>query len=267
MPGFLLYGHDDRGGAVLREKKQMKWLPFCLGLLLLAALIQGLGALKGDRLVFPDVPSILRAFFALLRQPETFLRLRTTLGHLLISLAFSTVLGILLGLLEGLSGFCRQLLRPVMIFLRALPMIVLVIIAMVLLPYRLVPVVGTCCVLVPLISEAAAEGCRRIDRELIDVYRLNSDLNPSILRHVYLPLMGGYLRQAYENAVGMGIKVTVTTEYLVQAAHSLGKAVYSTVYFNEYADLYAFALLMILLVLALSALPRALTAVLNRRAS
>lgn len=110
-------------------------------------------------------------------------------------------------------------------------------------------------VLIPIISEATCEGCRRIDRELIDVYRLNSRFNGRILLEVYLPLMAGYLKQAYINAVGMGIKLAVSTEYLVQTRNSLGKAVHSSSYFNEYQDIYAYALIMILMVLLVSEVP------------
>ncbi|MBO6309075.1 MAG: hypothetical protein J6N70_09655, partial [Oribacterium sp.] len=53
----------------------------------------------------------------------------------------------------------------------------------------------------------------------------------------------------------MGLKLVVTTEYLVQTKNSLGKAVYSSSYFNEYQDIYAYALIMILLVLLVGALP------------
>ena len=64
--------------------------------------------------------------------------------------------------------------------------------------------------------------------------------------------MAGYLRQAYVNAVGMGVKLAVSTEYLVQTKNSLGKAVYTSSYFYEYQDIYAYALVMILLVLVVS---------------
>ena len=110
--------------------------------------------------------------------------------------------------------------------------------------------------LIPLISEATAEGLRRIEPEMIDVYRMNSGFNGRVLFRVYLPLMAGYLKQAYVNAVGMGIKLAVTTEYLVQARDSLGKAVYSSAYFNEYAEIYAYALIMILLAVTVSTLPK-----------
>ena len=237
------------------RNKAKEAMTFCLGILLIGCLIQAAGWMRGDRLVFPDVALILRAFFALLVKGETWVRIGVTLVHLLQALAVSSVLGILIGVAEGLSGFVRTLLSPLMIMLRSIPMIVLVVVIMVLTRYDRVPLIATSLILIPMISEAACEGCRRIDRELIDVYRLNSGLDLRILFSVYLPLMAGYLRQVYVSAVGMGLKLAVSTEYLVQTKNSLGKAVHSSSYFNEYQDIYAYALIMILLVLAVSEMP------------
>ena len=76
-----------------------------------------------------------------------------------------------------------------------------------------------------------------------------------MLCHVYLPLISGYTRPAFFNAAGMGLKVVVSAEYLVQTRNSLGKAVYSSSYFLEYADIYAYALIMILIVLLMTEIP------------
>jgi ABC-type nitrate/sulfonate/bicarbonate transport system permease component len=67
--------------------------------------------------------------------------------------------------------------------------------------------------------------------------------------------MAGYLKQSWVNAVGMGLKVAVTTEYLVQSRNSLGKAVFSSLFNSEYAEIYAWALIMILLILVLTGIP------------
>ena len=116
-------------------------------------------------------------------------------------------------------------------------------------------------------TERAIEHERHVsDPELIDVYRLNSGFTARILLRVYLPLMAGYLKQAYINAAGMGLKLVVSTEYLVQTRDSLGKAINSSSYFNEYQDIYAYALIMIVLILAVSELPLALGRLLGRRA-
>ncbi len=237
------------------RNKAKETLAFVLGIILIGCLIQAAGQIKNDRLVFPSVIEILRAFFRLILTPHTYVLIRTTLGHLLTAILVSSLIGITLGLAEGFSDFIRTLLKPLMIMLRSIPMIVLVVIIMVITKYERVPVIATSLILIPIISEAACEGCRRIDPELIDVYRMYSGFNLRILFTVYLPMMAGYLKQAYINVVGMGVKLVVSTEYLVQTRNSLGKAINSSGYFNEYQDIYAYALIMILLVIIISELP------------
>ena len=239
-----------------RNKRNQETLAFCLGIALVVLLVQTAGWLKGDRLVFPDVGEILAAFIRLLGTGKVWKQIGTTLLHLAEALAVSAVAGTALGLVQGRSAFARTLLRPLMILLRSIPMIVMTVIIMVLARYDRVPLIATSLMLIPLISEATCEGFLRIDPELTDVYRMNSGFTPRVLFQVYLPLMAGYLKQAYVNAVGMGIKLAVTTEYLVQARDSLGKAVYSSSYFNNYEEVYAYALIMILLVAAVGGLPK-----------
>ena len=236
----------------MRQNKRNDAFAFCLGIVLIGAVIQGAGMLKGDVLVFPGVDEILRAFFRLITAGRTYALIWTTMKHLIASMAASAVIGVALGMAMGMLPFLRRLLQPLLILLRSLPMVILIVIIMVVADYEYVPVLASSIILTPMIAEAACEGCVRIDKELIDVYRMNAGFNGRILFQVYLPLMGGYLRQAWVNAAGMGVKLAVSTEYLVQTRDSLGKAVHTSGYFNEYQDIYAYALVMILLVLAVS---------------
>ena len=237
------------------KNKRSQTLAFCLGILLVGLLVQLAGSLRGDRLIFPGVGQILAVFFRLLGEAGTWQKILVTLLHLAEALALSALLGLLLGLAEGFSPFVRNLLKPLMITLRSLPMIVLVILIMVLAHYSMVPLIATSLVLIPILSEAVCEGFLSIEPELLDVYRMNSSLNLRVLGNVHLPLMAGYLKQSWVNAVGMGLKVAVTTEYLVQSRNSLGKAVFSSLFNSEYAEIYAWALIMVLLILILTGIP------------
>ena len=242
----------------MSQSKIKDTLSYCLGIVLIGVLIQGAGVLKGDDLVFPGVAEILQAFFRLLATPKTYLLIRTTLQHLILSMVISTAVGVALGMGMGLNRLLRQLLTPLMVFLRSFPMIILIFVIMVVVRrehYSAIPVLASALVLIPMIAEAACEGCIRIDRELIDVYRMNSRLNLRVLCQVYLPLTSGYLRQAYVNAVGMGVKLAVSTEYMVNIRSSLGSAVQASRDAIEYQDIYAYALVMILLVLLVTEAP------------
>ena len=170
-----------------------------------------------------------------------------------------------IGVAEGLCNFLHKLMYPLMTLLRSIPMIVLVVITMVLASYSRVPYIVCSLVLVPLISEAVCEGCRNIDRDLVDVYRMNGSFSLRILFAVYIPLVSGYLKQSFVNVTGIGIKIIVTTEYLVQTKDSLGKAIFTSGYFNEYQEIYAYALIMILLVLLFTELPLSLIRLLRKK--
>ncbi|MCR4676136.1 MAG: ABC transporter permease subunit [Sphaerochaetaceae bacterium] len=238
-----------------QNKKTREATVFFLGIILTGCLIQAAGWIKGDRIVFPGVFEILKAFFRLLLDGRTWSKILVTLKHLVVSLFFSSLIGITVGVAEGRSAFLRTLLKPLMILLRSIPMVIMVVVIMVMTKYERVPVIATSLFLIPLISEATCEGYLSLDKSLLDVYRLESDFSFNVFRSVHLPLMAGYLKQAYISAVGMGMKLVVSTEYLVQTKNSLGKAIHSSSYFNEYQDIYAYALVMIMLVLLVSELP------------
>ena len=248
-----------------QNKRKHESLIFFLGIILIGCLIQAAGWLKGDKLVFPSVIEILKAFFRLLGEGQTYAKVWVTLKHLITALLISSAIGIVLGVAEGRSHFFRTLMRPTMALLRSIPMVIMVVVIMVLTKYERVPVIATSLFLIPLISEATCQGYLDMDRDLLDVYRLESNLNFKVLRMVHLPLMAGYLKQAYISAVGMGMKLVVSTEYLVQTRNSLGKAIHSSSYFNEYQDIYAYALIMIMMVLLVSELPALIGKLSKRR--
>lgn len=243
--------------SIMTRKNKWEWIAVIPGILLILILLEAGSHIKNDRLIFPPAGEIGREFLALLDETETWRQIGTTLVHLLTAFFISAAIGTALGIAEALIPFLYALLKPMMTLLRSLPMIILVIVLMVLSrSYRDVPVAASCMIMIPMIAEAGYEGCARIDPELIDVYRMNSGISLRVIFRVYLPLMGGYMKQAFVNAFGTGLKVIVTAEYLVQTKDSLGKAVFLNYKQLEYSRLYAYTLLMILLVILLTGLPQ-----------
>ena len=237
------------------RRKRRSVTAFCLGIVLAGVILQTGGLIKGNRVVFPGLPEIGQAFLRLLCEGSTWQKIGVTLLHVAEALAISAVLGIIIGLAEGINEWIYSFFRPIMILIRSIPMIVLVIVVMSLMSYSAVPVTAASMILLPLFSEAVYEGCRSLDQELIDVYRMNGGFSVMVAVHVYIPLVSGYLKQSFINAAGMGLKVAVSAEYLVQIRNSLGKAIYTSGYFSEYAEIYAYALIMILLVLTITWIP------------
>ena len=231
---------------------------FILGVILIFLAVQILSLIKNDPIVFPNVLEIFKAFFILLGKANTYEMMGATLLRLVIALAIALLIGVFIGVFEGLYENVRLILKPLMSLFRTLPMIVLVVVFMVLVSskeWKNIPIFCTSLILIPIISEAVAEGIKNMDKALIDVYKLNSNLRPFVVFKVHIPLILGYLKQAFINSIGMGIKVIVTTEFIVSATPSLGKGIFNAQYMNEYENIYAYAIIMILMVLIIEGLP------------
>lgn len=239
----------------MEKNKASGTFAFCLGVVFIGLAAQTASFIKDDSLVFPSVFEILRAFFRLFFSAQTHKFIFTSAVHLFFALILAFCLGTIFGIFAGISRFFYRFCTPFVLFLRSIPMLVLVVLSMVLMDYSLVPIIAPFLVLFPMIFEATSEGFVNLDKDLLDVCRLFCGFSPKVAFSVHIPLMAGFLKQAYINAVGTGIKLVISAEYLVQTRNSLGKAVNSSAYFNEYQDIYAYALLMILLVLVFGELP------------
>lgn len=231
---------------------------FVAGLLIAALIITIIGIIKNNSIIFPSLIDIFGEFFRLLGTGSTYKFIGITLVDFIIVMLLSTIIGMTLGTLSGMNSICKGLVRPFLIIFRSMPMIVLIVIIMLTVPtnnYRYVPIIATTIALVPITAEAIAEGMARVDKTYIDVYKLNSNMSPRVVFKVYYPLCAGYIKQAIVNAIGIGIKIIVTTEYIAGVRNTLGVAVFNAKIEVEYAEIYAWAIILIIIVLVFEAIP------------
>ncbi len=241
------------------DKRLKDAVCFAFGIVLIALIIQLLRWLKGDALVFPGVVEIGKAFITLLLQKATYQHLFRTLLDFVCGVLAGSFFGIALGFLGGFSKIIRSLLKPVMIALRSIPTIVMIVIIMTLAKYAHVPIITCAIAIVPLLYEATATGIESLDRSYIDVYRLESSISLSVIMRVHVPLISSFLRQALSNAIGIGIKICVICEYIVGVNGTIGKDIMNSRIQIEFANLYAYGVILIFLVLAVEAIPLLLT--------
>ena len=240
------------------SKKIKNLILFVAGILIIVLLITIIGLIKDNQVVFPSAIDILGSFFELFKDGKTYLFIGTTVLDFLIVIIVSSILGLGLGILSGFSDISKGLLKPFIICARSLPMVIIIVIIMLTIPndnYRYVPIISTTIALIPILYESTCEGIRRIDSSYNDVWKLNSKLNMKVITHVHLPLISGYLKQAFVTAIGLGIKMIVTTEYIAGVRNTIGFAVFDSKSVVEYNKVYAYALMLILIVVLLEFIP------------
>jgi NitT/TauT family transport system permease protein len=99
----------------------------------------------------------------------------------------------------------------------------------------------------PIVFQATEDGIKSIDKELIDVYKLEEHHLPMAIKNLYFPLIKPYLFLSLLQSFGLGVKVLVMAEYLSQTKNSIGNALYLARINIEYQYVYAWTIVLIMI--------------------
>jgi len=200
--------------------------------------------------LMPDPINVFKRLYEMLVDKDTYVVVFTSLSRLLLSLVLATVLGTILGLLSGIHSTVEAFLKPLIVTVRTLPVISIIIVILIIFGNTATLYIISFLLLFPIIYQAELDGVKNIDRLLIDVLRLEcDDTNTNVLKLVYFPLSIPFLRTALIEAVGLGFKVLVVAEYIAQTKVSIGKEIYMAKVNLEFADVFAWTIMLLLFVL------------------
>jgi len=213
-------------------------------------------AIVDNAMLLPSPAATFSALTSLLTERASLLSIGATILRLVAALAGATLLGLSAGVAAGLVDGVYRFLRPVVTVLRTVPVISIVVIVLIVFGFSSTPYVITFLMIFPLVFQAAADGIRRIDPELVDVYRLEDDTVLGGLRYCYMPLIASDVRTALLQSAGLGVKVLVMAEYLAQTPSSIGNALYLAKVELDFATVFAWTALLVLMAAAIEAAVR-----------
>lgn len=237
------------------NKRLLNTLYYCAGIILFAIILQLLSIIINKEVFFPGILNILKAFGKLLITSKTYIYIFNTILDLLLALLISFIIGILLAVLANNIRPIYKILKPIMIVFRCFPIVIIFVLLMVVLKLKYVALVSTVLVLIPLIYEATYQGLISINKDLLDVYKINSNLSIRIIFNVHLPLVSSHSKEAYINSLGMAIKILITTEYLSGKDYVIGRAILNSFYSSEHDKIFAYSFILVILVIILELIP------------
>ncbi len=210
-------------------------------------------AIVANPMLVPSPGDAARSLYTILTTGSSLQAIGLTAMRLGLSLLGAALLGLSAGLAAGLVPSVYRFMRPVVTVLRTVPVISIVVIILIIFGFDATPYLITFLMIFPLLFQAAAEGVRRIDPELVDVYRLEDDNIWRGLRYCYLPLIAPDIRTAFLQSAGLGVKVLVMAEYLSQTQSSIGNALYLAKVNLDFAKVFAWTILLVLMAAGIEA--------------
>lgn len=171
----------------------------------------------------------------------------SSVGRVLIGLFLSIGIGILFGIIAGLNKYVEELLNPLLITIKSTPIMSIIILALVWFKSTNVAVFTAILVCFPIIYTNVLQGIKSVDPQLIQMAYIYKVKDKYIIKDIYVPSIKHYIISGVLMCLGLGWKVSVTSEVLATPKYSIGLNLLTAKTTLETAELFAWTVVVVLL--------------------
>ena len=231
-------------------KKSITWLSSIASLLLIWYLIY---IIIDEPVLMPSAIDVLKAA-PLIFNKEGIISLLMSSFRLIISFSCAMLFGIIFGFLSAKYETVEQFQKPYISLLRTIPVLSIVVILFIIVGSSLAPYVIVFLMIFPLFYQSTVDIIKRIDPALLDVLKLNEGHIKESIKYIYIPILNDGQHVTLLQGIGLGIKVLVMSEYLMQTRNSIGKSIFQAKVMLNYDQVYLWTLLLILVTMMIELL-------------
>lgn len=207
------------------KAKKQRSLMFSTGGFLFIILVWAIASVVIDQtIILPTIQETLSALWGLMSVSSTYLSILNTVGGLILVLIAGFVSALILALLSLKWPNFKHYLTPILSLFKITPVPTLIILFLVSYAQGFIPYLLTYLVVLPLIYDGLYGAIISIPKDIIDEIKITSKFNLQILFKVYIPLIENTIITVILQALGLGLKVKVMTEFIAEAPHTIGYA-------------------------------------------
>ena len=251
--------------STINIKKKLKdALYFSLGLILLVVIYIIFQKSKNNALLFPSINDILKELINNFTSISFYQSLLYTLLELIIVITISFITSLILAVISYKLNQIYKILKPIMSILRSIPIIIIILIVMLYAKLKITPYIVSIMVLIPNIYIGIYQGLINMNKDLIDVYRINSNTTLKVIFKVYIPLTYGYSKTVFTNALSLALKILISSEYIVGSKYGIGNLIINSIRNIEYDKLFSYTIILLILTLILEFIPDLLSLLIRK---
>lgn len=221
--------------------------PIC-GILLVVALWAVTAAIYNKPLILPSVGSTLAGFFGFFATGEFYAQIAMTFARSVACFALSYALAFGLALLSAYCKWFTQAIKPIILLLRATPIIAVILIALVAFNSNILPIIVGFLTIFPLIYSAFYQQLTSEKMvKSLQVCAVYHTRKRDMAQYLYIPTLAHMSLQQAEALLPLAVKVVISAEVLAYTRVGLGLAMRSAQMNVETDKLLAYAFVAVLL--------------------
>lgn len=198
-------------------------------------------------IIFPPPETTFKSLIDIASSKMFWPTIVATIFRGIFALLVSCILGIIFGLIIGVSQAADTFFRPWLIIIMSTPIVSIILVALIWFHANLVPIFVAFLMIFPIIVLNVSEGIKNVDKKLVEMSQSYGVKTSRIISEIYLPSIISYLMAGIISAMGIGWKVVVTAEVLSQPTYAIGTSLQESKLYLETANVFAWTLIAILI--------------------
>lgn len=226
--------------------KNKKLIYLILGVIIFIILWYFTALKINSEIVFPNIPNILKKFAEIISEKSFYKDLSSSLIRVLITFTLSFLLAFIIGISAGIFSPIRYILIPIINFIRTIPTIPLILVAIIWFDNNTVPIFVSMLVIFPIMYDSITNGIINVDQKLIEMsISYNVSLKTQII-NLYIPYIKPYIFTGISQSMGITWKSILAAEILALPAFGIGTKLYESHLYLDSVSLFAYCLIAII---------------------
>ncbi len=231
----------------MKEKKEKARLKMLLIVLAWLALWEIADRVINNRIVLSGPAHIIGALVEQVKQPDFWVICGASFIRITVGFLLSFVVGFVLALLCYRFTLLRDIITPLMIALKIVPMISFVIMLLIWVGNQALTIYLSFLIVLPLIYTSTLAGLNAVDKDLLEAAKEYGCSKWYRFYYFYRPALMPFLVSACRVALGMSWKSGIMAEVIGTPKPSIGREMYAAKTYLQTADLFAWTIVVVVL--------------------
>ena len=219
---------------------------FIFGIIIFILLWYFVSIKINSEIIFPNISKIIQKLIEIVLDKSFYQDLFSSMLRVLIAFILSFLFALILGILSGIFLSVKYILMPIINFIRTIPTIPLILVAVIWFDNNTVPIFVSMLVIFPIIYDAVSNGITNVDKKLIEMsLSYNVSLKTQII-NLYIPYIKPYILTAVSQSMGITWKSILAAEILALPSLGIGSKLYESHLYLDSVSLFAYCLIAVI---------------------
>ena len=181
--------------------------------------------LINNDIYIPKIECILWEVVNLVRDKHFYIYASSSFLRTVISYSAALILSIILGILSLVYPFFRYLINPINLFIKTIPTLVLVVLALVWFDKDKAPFIVGFAIIFPILYEGIQNSLCKIDEKILEMCNIYEVSMYDKIRKIYIPTIKFYIINIFVSTISLTFKVVIAGEVHGQPRYGIGSQI------------------------------------------